>query len=174
MNGTELSERVETVHAWLRRLVRRFWFVGALVISVGYLGAWFVLQRSAHFHRQVDFFNQTGKSWVQLGAMRFTPERWDAFVGTVFHPVVFAIVALPAALASVLLLSALALSVLGYVTSKQEERAEARRRKEDQEFVLKRMEIRAGEAQRKCMVCGRKRENNAAVCPGCGAAYTEA
>jgi hypothetical protein len=174
MNGIELSGKAETVRAWLRRLTRRFWFVGALVISLAYLGTWFVLQRAAHFHRQVDFFNQTGKSWVQLGAMRFTPEKWDAFVGTVFHPIVFAILALPAAVSGVLLFSTMALSVFGYVASKQQERADARRRKEDQAFLLKRMEIQAGEAQRKCMTCGRTRESNAAVCPGCGAAYTEA
>lgn len=174
MNRIELSGKAETVRAWLRRLVGRFWFVGALVISLAYLGTWFVLQRSAHFHRQVDFFNQTGRSWVQLGAMRFTPEKWDAFVGTVFHPVVFAVLAVPAVLAGVLLLSTLALSVFGYVASKLEERAEARRRTEDHAFLLKRMEIQAVEAQRKCMICGRRRDSDAAVCPGCGAAYTEA
>ena len=189
MTLPEARERALALKGRLGTLLGKGWFVVLVVFSCVYVLSYAVLERSAHYRRAVDFYGNSARSWVELGSLKFTPEGWQAFMGTAYHPVVFAVLAVPAILLSALAVSALAVLLLGLISSARDRRAEERRQRELRAFELDRQRIDAdkrrpivvggagggggGAVRRLCAVCDSDVDGSGAGCPNCGASWVQ-
>lgn len=191
MNASELRERALGVRGRLLSFLGRKWFLPLVVLSCLYVTAYIVLSTSAQYRRQVDFYGNGGKTWVELGSHRFTPDGWEAFMGSVFHPVLFWILALPALVVAALAASAVVVVVLGLVGSALDRQAEAKRRREQMQHELEKQRIEADRrrptlfavgssgaaapsVRRLCSVCDSDVDGSGPGCPNCGAPWLQA
>ena len=189
MTVPDLQEKVVALRTRLTALGGRKWCVALVVISCAYVASYVVLEHSAAYRREVDFFSNSGRSWVQLGSMRFSPEGWQSFMGSVYHPALFVVLALPAALLGVLLLSAGLALILGAVASTMDRKSEERRQREQRAFQLDRERIEAEKRRpmvvgggavvgpaairRLCAVCDSDVDGSGGGCPNCGAPWVQ-
>ena len=190
MTVPELREKALALKDRLGTLVGKKWFVALVVLSCAYVASFAVLDRSAHYRRQVDFFGNSARSWVELGSFRFTPEGWEAFMGTLYHPVLFAIVSIPALLLAALAVSAAAVLLLGLLSAARERRVEEKRQRDLRAFELERQRIEADRrrplvvggaggaagglaVRRLCAVCDSDVEGSGSGCPNCGASWLQ-
>ncbi len=188
MTVPELRDRALALRGRLHGLVGKGWVLALVILSCLYVLSRPVLERSAQYRRQVDLYGNSSRSWVELGSMKFSPEGWQAFMGTVYHPVLFALLVIPAILLAAFVVAALAVLVLGFLSSAIEGRAEERRKREQRAHVLarerleveKRRPVMVGAAgggaatiRRLCGVCDSDVDGSGAGCPNCGAPWLQ-
>lgn len=149
------------------------WALSALYWIL-YLG----ISKSAIYVQQSSFWGQERAASVRIGSLHFSVDGYERFMGTVFHPVLLKLAAIPLVVLVLLLISLAALVGWGHLQgekAQQEEKAALAARRE---YELRQAAIKAEKEKvclagdklvGKCQYCGREFSNSTGECPSCSA-----